>query len=112
MINRQIDFQPLDNLVVTFDRFRTYSTEYTVMDKEKNVGKDPLKDEMETKVVKKRVKFNTQVARLVATPSNETELMAGTDILVDFRTCMELDGYKGLFLVPKYKVIGVLLKEN
>lgn len=107
-----VDFTPMDKLVVTFDKFRTYSTEYTVVDKEKMAGKDPLKDEMETKVVKKKVKYNHQVATIVATPEKETELVAGDKILVDFRSCMELDGYKDLYVVAKYQVIGNMLENG
>ena len=103
---QEVDFKPFDNLVITFEDFRVYSTDYTVLDTEKNKGKDPMKDEMETKVVKKKVKYNTQVARVVARPEDST-IDVGDEIVVDFRGCMELDGYKDLYLIPKYKVIGV-----
>ncbi len=105
---KEVDFCPIDKLVVTFDKFRTYNTEYTVVDKEKMAGKDPLKDEMETKVVNKKVKYNHQVATILATPANETGLVAGDKILVDFRSCMELDGYKDIWIIAKYNVLGVV----
>jgi hypothetical protein len=103
---KEIDFTPLDKLVVTFDKYRTYSTEYTVLDQEKNKGKDPLKDEMETKVVNKKVKYNHQVAIVVATPDSEKDIVAGDKLLVDFRSCMPIDGYKDLYLITKYNVVG------
>jgi recombinational DNA repair protein RecR len=106
-----VDFTPIDKLVVTFDKFRTYNTEYTVLDNDKNAGKDPLKDEMETKVVKKKVKHNHQVATILAVPTTETGLTAGDKILVDFRSCMELDGYQEIWIVAKYNVLGVV-KES
>lgn len=109
---KQVDFVPVDKLVVTFDKFRTYSTEYTVVDKEKMAGKDPLKDEMETKVVKKKVKYNHQVATIVAVPNSETNLVAGDKVLVDFRSCVELDGYKDIYIVNKYQVIGEMLDNG
>jgi hypothetical protein len=106
---KDIDFKPIDKLVVTFDKFRTYTTEYTVMDTEANEGKDPLKDEMVTKVVKKKVKYNTQVAVVVSTPEGETSFAAGDEVLVDFRGCMALDCYKDLYILPKYNVIGKII---
>ena len=105
---KEVDFIPQDKLVVTFDKFRTYNTEYTVLDKEKNEGRDPLKDEMETKVVKKKVKYNHQVARVIAVPEKEADMVPGDSLLVDFRSCMEIDGYKDIFIVAKYNVIGVI----
>jgi hypothetical protein len=105
---KEVDFRPFDKLVVTFDKFRTYSTEYTVLDTEKNVGKDPLKDEMETKVVKKKVKYNHQVATIKAVPANITDLAVGDEILVDFRSCMEIEGYKDLYVVSKYNSLGIM----
>lgn len=105
---KEVDFTPVDKLVVTFDKFRTYSTEYTVLDNDKNAGKDPLKDEMETKVVKKKVKYNHQVATILATPDNEEGLTAGDTVLVDFRSCMALDGYQEIYIVAKYNVIGII----
>jgi hypothetical protein len=106
---KEVDFRPVDKLVVTFDKFRTYTTEYTVMDQEKNAGKDPLKDEMETKVVKKKVKYNHQVARIVEVPVGETAYNNGDYILVDVRACLQLDGYKELYILPKYNVIGTIV---
>jgi hypothetical protein len=106
---KEVDFRPVDKLVVTFDKFRTYTTEYTVMDQEKNAGKDPLKDEMETKVVKKKVKFNHQVARIVEVPVDDVTYSIGDSILVDVRACLQLDGYKELYILPKYNVIGVVV---
>jgi hypothetical protein len=105
---KEVDFTPVDKLVVAFDKFRTYNADYTVVDQEKMKGKDPLKDEMETKVVKKKVKYNHQVATVVAVPSSEKELVAGDKVLVDFRSTIQLDGYKDLYLISKYQVIGVI----
>ena len=105
---KTVDFQPIDKLVVTFDKFRTYNADYTVVDQEKMKGKDPLKDEMETKVVKKKVKYNHQVAIVVAVPDTEKEISVGDNILVDFRSCVQLDGYKELYLISKYQVLGRL----
>jgi hypothetical protein len=105
---KDIDFQPIDKLVVTFDKFRTYSTDYTVVDQDKMKGKDPLKDEVETKVVKKKVKYNHQVGVIVSVPKGEVDLAVGDQVLVDFRSCMALDGYKELYIVAKYNVIGKL----
>jgi hypothetical protein len=104
---QEVDFKPLDALVVTFEKYRTFSTDYTVLDKEANEGKDPLKDEMVTKIVKKQVKYNTQVAVVVAVPEkDEAKFAVGDQVMVDFRGCMELDGYKDLWLIPTYKIIG------
>ena len=103
---KEVDFTPQEKFVVTFDKFRTYSTKYTVLDTEKNQGKDPLKDEMETKVVNKKVKYNFQVATILAVPNAEKDLVAGDKVLVDFRSCIEIDGYKDIYLVNKYNIVG------
>jgi len=106
---KEVDFRPVDKLVITFDKYRTYSTEYTVMDQEANAGKDPLKDEMVTKVVKKKVNYNHQVARIVEVPVGDNTYSNGDLILVDLRACLAIDGYKDIFIIPKYNVFGTMV---
>ena len=111
---KEVDFQPLDKIVLTFDKFRTYTTSQEVLDNEKNKDKVPYKDDdgnlvdpiMETKVIKTKIKYNQQVARILATPKLEKDFIVGDEILVDFRSCMPLDGYKEIYIITKYNIIG------
>jgi hypothetical protein len=105
---KEVDFKPLDKFVVTFDSFRTYKSPMSVVDKEKTTTEETV-----TKIVKKAVKYNHQVAVIVATPNTEDEskspICAGDKVFVDFRACMPLDGYENLYMVPKYNLLGVVL---
>jgi hypothetical protein len=98
---KDIDFSPIDKFVVKFEKFRTYSAPQSIVDKEKSTA-----DETVTKMVKRPVKFNHQVATIVGYPVTETLLLEDDKILVDFRSCQPIDGYKGLYLIPKYNIIG------
>ena len=108
----EVDFQPLDKYVVTFntDDARTFKQTQSVVDKKLSTD-----DETVTKMVKKDVKYNHQVAVIVATPpddqivKSEIKVQTGDKVLVDFRVCMPLDGYDNLFLVPRYNILGVIL---
>jgi hypothetical protein len=113
---KEVDFRPLDKIIVTFDKFRTYTTDYTVTEPVK--GSKVAEDDKEvdalakTKVVKNKVRYNQQVARIVAVPEAEKDLTVGDEVLVDFRACFQLDGYKELYLIPKYNIIGVMWEEE
>jgi hypothetical protein len=106
---QEVDFKPLDKFVVTFDEFRTFKQMQSVIDKAKSTD-----DETVTKQVKKDVKYNHQVAVVVATPpddqviKSEIKIEAGDKVLVDFRACMPLDGYENLYLIPRYNILGVM----
>ncbi|MBE3086338.1 MAG: hypothetical protein IMZ64_09005 [Bacteroidetes bacterium] len=111
---KEVDFKPLDKLIVTFDKFRTYSTDYQVVDNEA-MPEAPAKDDVQDgvgipkmKVIKNKVKYNQQVARVVAVPKAEADISVGDELMVDFRACFKLDGYKDLYLIPKYNVIGIM----
>ena len=108
---KEIDFKPVDKFVVTFDDFRTYKGPFTIVDKKASTEENTV-----TKVVKKNVKYNHQVATVVATPELEADqkspIEVGDKILVDFRACMPLDGYENLFMIPRYNVLGVLYSEE
>jgi hypothetical protein len=110
---KEVDFQPLDKVVITFDKFRTYVTDFTVTEPtdEKVVEDGKEVDAVaKTKVVKNKVRYNQQVARVLAVPSSERDLKVGDEILVDFRGCFKLDGYKEIYIIPKYNMIGVMAK--
>ena len=109
----EVDFRPLDKLVVTFKDYRTYSTNFTTAVPVK--GEKVVEDGKEvdatakTKVVKNKVKYNQQVAVILAVPDSEKDLSVGDEVLVDLRACFALDGYKDIFIIPKYNVIGVII---
>jgi hypothetical protein len=105
---KEVDFQPLDKFVITFDEFRTYKAPQSVVDKTKSTEEETV-----TKIVKRPVKFNHQVAVVVSSPISEdgtkVPILAGDKVLVDFRACMPLDGYDNMYMVPKYNIMGVVL---
>ena len=109
----EVDFRPLDKIIVTFDKFRTYTTEITVGGPP-DPGQTVVEDGKEVpatgklRVTKNKARYNQQVARVVALPKSESELEVGDEVLVDFRACFKLDGYKELYLLPKYNIIGVM----
>lgn len=111
---KDVDFRPLDKLVVTFDKLRTYTTDVTVTE-EAGVEDKAIEDGAEVpatgklKVVKDKVKYNQQVAKIVALPKGETEFMVGDEVLTDLRACFPLDGYKDLYLLQRHNIIGVML---
>jgi hypothetical protein len=107
----EVDFTPLDKYVVTFatEDSRTFKQTQSVVDKKLSTD-----DETVTKMVKKDVKYNHQVATVVATPpddqvvKSETRVSTGDKVLVDFRACMPLDGYENLYLIPRYNILGLI----
>lgn len=103
----EIDFRPSEKLIVTFDKYREFTAKYTVMDEEANKGKDPMKDEMITKVSERVVKFNIQVARVIAVPANQTLYNVGDEVIIDMHNCADLNGYKNMFLIQPYQIIGI-----
>jgi len=104
----EVDFKPLDKFVVTFNEFRTFKAPQSVVDKAASTTEETV-----TKIVKKPVKYNHQVAVVVSTPFTEedgvkNQIIAGDKVLVDFRACMPLDGYDNLYMIPKYNIMGVI----
>jgi hypothetical protein len=78
-----------------------------VLDDEKNVGKDPTKDEMERKTVKTKVMYNIQTVEILAIdPTNNCKLEVGDIVVVDFRNLREFDLFKGVYIIQVYSIFG------
>lgn len=99
---KTLDFTPTDKIVVTFDKYRTFISKYSVVDKEKSTPENT-----ETKIVKKKVKFNIQEARVIAVPKTEKDIKVNDIVILDMHSCMDLNGYKNMFLVQRYNILGV-----
>ena len=55
-------FKLIDTILIRPLRDKTYNQKQIVLDDEANKGKDPVKDEMETKTVNNKVAFEIQKA--------------------------------------------------
>ena len=107
---KEIDFRPLDKFVVSLpDKPRTYLGDQTIVDKELSTPENTVR-----KNVKRQVKYNTQAMVVVSIPFTEdapevkNPISVGDTILCDFRAAFQLDGYDGLYIIPKYNIIGLI----
>lgn len=102
---KELDFKPIDKFVVSLPKVaRTYMSDYTVVDKEASTDGNTV-----TKIVKKAVKYNHQIVTVVSVPDSEKDILAGDQVLVDFRACMPLDGYDNMYMIPKYNILGIIV---
>jgi len=77
------NYSPLPGkLLIKPLRMRTRTVENIVMDDEKNGDKDPLKDEMETKVIKEKAPWEVQLATVVAVNDADNTLYKIGDTVV------------------------------
>jgi len=86
---------------------RTRTEKQTVMDDEKNKGKDPKKDIMALKTVETKVMYNVQTVKvLVIDPLNGQHFAVDDIVLIDARKLKEFDLYKGVNICNIYDIIG------
>ena len=88
-----------------------YRTEkQVVLDDEKNEGKDPMKDDMETKVITKKVKLNHQLAKVLAIGDGikEPRIKVGDVVMYDVNSMRESDLIKGTGLITDHNILGVI----
>ena len=85
---------------------RTRKEVQTVLDDEKNKGKDPKKDIMALKKVETKVFLNIQTVEIVAIGDNPHEFKVGDIVLIDYRKLKEFDLYKGVNSINVYDVLG------
>lgn len=102
------DITMVQNLaLVKLYKTRTYKETQTVLDDEKNKGKDPKKDIMSLKKVETKVKYNIQMVEIMAVdPTNNLKLEVGDVVLVDYRKLKDFDLYKDVYLVSLYEFVG------
>lgn len=93
--------------VVKLYKERSFKQKQTVLDEEKNKGKDPKKDIMSLKTTENKVRYNIQTVEVLSVdPTNNLKVEVGDVILVDFRKLKEFDLYKNTYLIGLYDVIG------
>jgi hypothetical protein len=78
----------------------------TVLDDEKNKGKDPKKDIMALKTVETKVMYNTQTVEILAISENANKYEVGDVVLLDWRKVKDFDLYKDVKAINVYDIIG------
>lgn len=101
------NYRPLPGkLVIKPLKMRTRLVKNIVLDDEKNEGKDPLKDEVETKVVTERAPWEIQLATIVAVPEDSELYKVGDTVVYSVKFVKEFDLFKGTFIVSNYDLYG------
>lgn len=79
----------------------------TVLDDEKNKGKDPKKDIMALKTVEEKVMLNIQTIEIVAIDNTNTnKFEVGDIVLIDWRKVKDFDLYKDVKSINVYDILG------
>lgn len=76
----------------------------TELDEEKNKGKNPVTDTMETKKIKKRVKANFQLGTVVSAP--EGKWKEGDIVVYKPAGAVDFDLIKKTKLIEAYAIVG------
>lgn len=93
--------------LVKLYKARYHKEKQTVLDDEKNKGKDPKKDIMALKTVETKVAYNIQTVEILAVdPTNGQHLERGDIVLVDMRKFKEFDLFKDVHSINLYDVLG------
>ena len=95
---------PAGKLLIKPLRQRARMVETRELDHEKNADKDPIKEEMETKLVKSKAPYEIQLAEVLA--SGDVQYPAGTIIVYSLRFAKEFDLFKNTFLLSNYDGMG------
>jgi hypothetical protein len=101
-------FALLETILIRPLKDKTYSQKQVVLDDEKNKGKDPMKDEMETKVATTKVAYEIQKAVVEYKPDNiEVPYDVGDTIYYHKnRQGVPFRWVKNTFLLKPYDVVG------
>jgi hypothetical protein len=107
-MNNINNFIPVnETLIVKPYKERFKKVEQTVLDDEKNKGKDPKKDIMSLKKVTEKVLYNHQRVQVVAAPTdNRLGIVPGDIIVVDWRKNKEFDLFKKMYMFSMYDIIA------
>jgi len=98
-----------DLVLVKLYKPRTRKEKQTVLDDEKNRGKDPKKDIMSLKTVEEKVMLNIQTAVILNIDSNNRfGYEVGDIIIVDYHKLKDFDLFKGAKLCQLYDIMGKL----
>jgi hypothetical protein len=77
----------------------------TELDEEKNKGKNPVTDVMDTKKVKKKVRANFQLGTVIC--SFEDKYKEGVIVAYKPAGAVDFDLIKGTKLVEEYAIVGI-----
>lgn len=110
----------VENITMSMDRVLvkvykpTHKTvKQTVLDHEKNKGKDPKNDIMETKTVEEKVMYNMQTAIVLnAHSENRLGLKVNDIVIVDVRKLRDFDMYDKVFWCELYDVLANVQTPN
>lgn len=96
---------PDGKLLIKPFKYRSRTVTNIVLDDEKNKDKDPLKDEMETKVEKVKAPYEIQLAEVLSSGDNRYPM--GSVIVYSIKFVREFDLFKNTFLISNHDVHGV-----
>jgi hypothetical protein len=98
-----------DLAIIRLYKPRKRKVEQTVLDDERNKGKDPKKDIMALKKVTENVLLNFQSVEILAiSPDNRSGITVGDIVVIDWRKARECDLVKDAFIINTYEIIGKL----
>ena len=95
---------PAGKLLIKPLKQRARMVETRELDHEKNADKDPIKEEMETILVKSKAPYEMQIAEVMA--SGDTQYPAGTTIVYSIKFAQEFDLFKNTFMIANYDIKG------
>ena len=96
-----------DLALVKLYKPRTRKEKQTVLDEEKNKGKDPKKDIMALKTVEEKIMLNIQtVVILNIHPDNRLKYEVGDIVVLDYHKLKDFDLYKDVKVCQLYDILG------
>lgn len=100
--------EPLEGRVLVHPlKLRTYETTDTVLDEEKNKGKNPMLDEMVTKKKIVTINYAYQKAIILQVAKNEPRLKIGDIIIYKVSNLIEFDLIPGVSMLKNFEVIAI-----
>ena len=103
----------MDRILIKLYKPTHKKVKQTVLDHEKNKGKDPKNDIMETKTIEESVMYNMQTAIVLsAHPENRLGLKVDDIVIVDVRKLRDFDMYEKVFWCELYDVLANVQTPN
>jgi hypothetical protein len=93
-------------VVKLYNKGRSRKETQTVLDDEKNKGKDPKKDIMALKTVETKVLYNIQPVEILSIGENTHKYEIGDVVIMDFRKVKEFDLVKDVHSINVYDILG------
>lgn len=98
-----------DRLLVHPLELRSYETTDTVLDDEANKGKNPMLDELKTKVETVTINYKYQLAIVVAKSDNVKDIEVGDKVVYKISNLIEFDLLPGVSMLKRYEVIAKII---